>query len=94
VEGRRYELDWRGIAVLLALHWVRFNALPLTRLYIVEPDPGRLEALIGELRGKGLVETVAVGRGTIVYLTEEGERVARALEEMARRAGILEGGQA
>lgn len=89
VEGRSYELDWKCIAVLLALRWVRFNALPLTRLQTIEPDPGKLRALVDELKAKKLIEEFAVGRGSIVYLTEEGARVAEKLEEKARKAGLL-----
>ena len=89
VEGKRYELDWREVAILLALRWVRFNALPLTRFQKVESDLGKLSTLINDLVGKGLVEKVAVGKTVIVYLTEEGLRVAKTLEDMARNAGIL-----
>jgi len=89
IDGERCELDWRGVAVLLALRWTRFRALPLTRLKRVEADPGRLASLIDDLASKGLVERATVGRSVIVLLTERGERAARALEEMARKAGIL-----
>jgi len=89
VEGKSYELDWRGIAVLLALRWVRFNALPLTRLQAVEPDLGKLRALVDDLKAKGLVGELTVGRSSIVYLTEDGAKVAKELERMAKEAKLL-----
>lgn len=89
VEGKRYELDWRCIAVLLALRWVRFNALPFVRLQTVEPDPGKLRALIDELKAKNLVEECVIRRSSIVYLSEVGAKVAEKLEEIAREAKLL-----
>lgn len=89
VEGRRYELDWRGIAVLLALRWIKFNALPLTRLQVIERDLGKLRALLEELKASGLLGQFAVGRITIIFLREEGVKVAEKLEEIARNSRIL-----
>ncbi|MEM1522946.1 MAG: hypothetical protein QXU69_07965 [Thermofilaceae archaeon] len=89
VDGKSYKLDWRGIAVLLSLRWVRFNALPLTRLQAVEPDIGKLKALINDLKAMGLVGELTVKRSIIVYLTENGAKVAEKLETIAREAQLI-----
>jgi len=89
VEGKSYELDWRGIAVLLALRWVRFNALPLTRFQTVEPDPGKLRALVDRLEEMGLIGELTVGRSSVIYLTETGAKVAEKLENIAKEAQLI-----
>ncbi|MEM2678777.1 MAG: hypothetical protein QXU62_09035 [Thermofilaceae archaeon] len=90
VEGKSYELDWRRIAVLLALRWVRFNALPLARFQTIETDPGKLRALVEELKAMKLIEEFTVGRSSIIYLTEEGVKVAVKIENIARESRLLQ----
>jgi len=90
VEGQRFELDWKDAAVLLALLWVRFGALSLSYLHAVEADPGRLRARIDRLKGLGLISEVRLGRGSVVYLTDLGYRVASLLERKASELRVLQ----
>ena len=90
VEGQRFELDWKDAAVLLALLWVKFEALSLSYLYAVEADPGRLRARIDRLKNLGLVGEVKLGRSSVVYLTDLGYRVALLLEKKASELNVLQ----
>ena len=92
VEGRRFELDWKDAAVLLALLWVRFEALTLSHLHGVEADPGRLRARIEKLKSMGLVGEVKLGRSSVVYLTDLGHKVASLLERRAAELNVLQRG--
>ena len=85
VDGERYELNWKEVAVLLTLYWVRFKALPIYKLRDIEED---IDAAILELEKKGLVESLRLARTTVVFLTERGERVAKVLEEKVKERGI------
>ena len=89
VEGERYQFDWREAAILLALYWARFNALTLARLRAIEEDYTKVRSIIENLEQRGLVETVRLGRFAVAILTEKGKRVARAIEEEARKSGLL-----
>lgn len=81
-------MDWRGVAVLLAVKWSRGRALPVSLLYPVERDYGRLMMLLRGLERDGLIE-VHGDRVKLVALTELGEKVADRLNRMAREAGLL-----
>ncbi|RLE85625.1 MAG: hypothetical protein DRJ57_06550 [Thermoprotei archaeon] len=85
VEGRRFKLDWKDIAMLLVLLWVRTDALALTHLQRIEPDYGRLNSRIARLLGEGLIEEVRIGRLRFFYLSELGVKVAKKLEELAKK---------
>lgn len=89
VNGQRYELEWKGISILLSLLWVKLGALPFTRFQTIEPDLGRLRCLIKRLKEEGLIEEVKVGKTSFVYLTDLGIKVAEYLENKARELDLL-----
>jgi hypothetical protein len=89
--GRPVELGWKEAAVLLALRWVKTGALSLSALSAIEPDYGRLRALVERLEGLQLVGAVRVGRGVLVYLTGRGAAAAEELERKAVELGLIRG---
>jgi len=82
------ELDWKGAAILLALYWVKVNALSLSMLHSIEPDYGRLHSMLEKLESLHLVGVVKMKRGTLIYLTERGAEVAGELEKKAVELGL------
>jgi len=90
VGGRRIELDWKDAAMLLALLWVKFNALSVSHFHAVEADPGRLRARVEGLKSLGLIREVKLGRGSVVYLTDLGYQVASLLEKKAAALNVLQ----
>jgi len=90
VGGRRIELDWKDAAMLLALLWVKFNALSVSHFHAVEADPGRLRARVERLKSLGLIREVKLGRGSVVYLTDLGYQVASLLEKKAAALNVLQ----
>ena len=91
LDGRAVELDWKGAAVLLALRWAKTGALSLSMLSAIEPDYGRLRALVERLEGLQLVGAARVGRGVLVYLTGRGAAAAEELERKAVELGLIQG---
>jgi hypothetical protein len=89
VGDRRFELDWKDAAVLLALLWVRFRALSPSHLHAVEADSGRLRARVERLKSMGLVDEVRLSRGSMIYLTDLGYEVALLLEKKAAELNVL-----
>jgi len=88
LDGRPVELDWKGAAVLLALYWVKVNALSLSMLHSIEPDYGRLHSMLEKLENLHLVGTLKMKRGTLIYLTERGAEAAGELEKKAVELGL------
>jgi hypothetical protein len=88
LDGRPVELDWKGAAVLLALYWVKVNALSLSMLHSIEPDYGRLRSMLEKLEKLHLVGAVKMKRGTLIYLTELGAEAAGELEKKAVELGL------
>jgi len=88
LDGQLVELDWKGAAILLALYWVKVNALSLSMLHSIEPDYGRLHSMLEKLESLHLVGVVKMKRGTLIYLTERGAEVAGELEKKAVELGL------
>ena len=87
VEGKRYELSWEDIAILLALLWVRGGVLTLSHLSSIGSSGGDLEERLGKLREEGLVGVIDIEGNVFIHLTDDGYKVARRLEKLAREIG-------
>lgn len=90
VEGRRFELEWRDAAMLLALLWVRRRALSISHFHAIEADSGRLRARVEKLKSMGFVEEVKLGRESVIHLTDLGRQAALLLEKKAAELNILD----